>query len=957
MMRFWMIVSIVALLGSELFAGMRPKLVVLPADPTVGRTAPVVARALRIRFHSGVLPSLDPQAVIQLIPEIQEAKSVLLPQQTVLYNPKERQRLGIQVNSDRYRQIVVLEEQLVRSFTVWYAEDEVPEVMAQRLLEKYPILEVATPFFAAQPLGPPNDPYYPQQEMLQVIRAEEAWEQFPGDTSVVIGIADSGVFQEHEDLEPSLWINRGEIPNNYIDDDGNGYVDDWRGCNFTWQDDGSDPNRTFGNGHGTAVSGIAGATVNNGKGIAGVANQCRIFPMKTMPGGSNFIIYGYDAILYSAMMGFAVVNCSWGSSAASVIEESIVNYATARGTAVVAGAGNHGSDDPFYPAAFPAVLGVGVCTVNDGVTNASAYGPHVPIFTPAQGAWTTRNDGGYGTFGATSGATPVASAAVALARAKNPALTAEQALTFVRQCVVDITDKNTRIAPYVARRLDLYQVVTRDPFAAPGLRYLTHSFQSPNGTEPRQFAIGDTMVLTVVMRNDLGPSNWLLATLELFQNTESLKLLQKEDSALVVRTGDTLRFHFPMILQNTQGQPVIFRLVFEDDAGTYRDYHFLKFTPTTAPLRAYTTFSNAVVRFSMADRGTIGFASLSPSRRIGGIGFQIAPWGNILFEAGIFATSQGKVVSSVRGIRSSLDDDFRPLKGFVPPDDHTSIIEDDRAATPIGIQVTQTVVLPARTGIAALRVTVKNVSGQTLPHLAVGYFFDWDIGPFGDANRITLRNDLLRTFQVPGALGIAVREGDFPVAVTGILIVNGQGRPQFAGFNNNQNAIGTPFGTYDGFTNAEKIRALTSDTTLQYSGAGDIACVVGVYFDTPIADGEERHFVLLFGAVPTETEVAAHLQRTLAALNLSAVHIARSTAPALKLRVVDERLWIKPAMEAPATAEIGIYSLDGRLLFRRLVRFVPHRWTTLPIGTLPFGQYIVNLRFAETAMWGLFRKE
>ncbi len=956
-MRFWMIVAVFGLLGGELFAGMRPALAVLPADPAVGRRAPVVAHALRIRFRSGTLPSLDPQAVVQLIPEIREAKPVLLPQQTVLYNPKERLRLGIQVNSDRYYQMVALEEQLVRSFTVWYTEDEVPEVMAQRLLEKYPILEIATPFFAAQPLGPPNDPYYPQQEMLQVIRAEEAWEQFSGDTTVVIGIADSGVFQEHEDLEPSLWINRGEIPNNYVDDDGNGYVDDWRGCNFTWREDGSDPNRTFGNGHGTAVAGIAGATVNNGKGIAGVANQCRIFPMKTMPGGSNFIIYGYDAILYSAMMGFAVVNCSWGSSAASVIEESIVNYATARGTAVVAGAGNHGTDDPFYPAAFPAVLGVGVCTVNDGVTDASAYGPHVPIFTPAQGAWTTKNNGGYGTFGATSGATPVASAAVALARAKNPALTAEQALTFVRQCVVDITDKNTRIAPYVARRLDLYQVVTRDPFAAPGLRYLRHSFQSPDGAEPRQFALGDTMVLTVVMRNDLGPSNWLLATLELFQNQGSLELIRAEDSVVNVQSGDTLRFRFRMILRNTQGQPVIFRLTFEDDAGQYLDYHFLKFTPTTAPLRTYTTFDNAVVRFSMADRGAIGFASLSPSHRTGGVGFQIAPWGNILFEAGIFATSGGKVVSSVRGIQSSLDNDFRPLKGFVPPDEHTSIIEDDRAATPIGIQVTQTVLLPPRTGIVALRVTVKNVSGQTLPHLAVGYFFDWDIGPFGDANRIVLRNDLLRTLQVSGALGIAWRDGDFPVAVTGVLIEDGQGRPQFAGFNNNQNAAGTPFGTYDGFTNAEKIQALTSDTTLQYSGAGDIACVTGVYFDTPIADGEERHFILLFGAVPTEAELTAHLQRTLAALNLSAVHTAPSSAPALKLRVIDNHLWMKPAIEVPATAAVGIWSLDGRLLFHRSVHFVPDRWTVLPMSTLPFGQYIVNLRFAETAMWGLFRKE
>lgn len=924
---------------------------VLQEDPQVGRTSPVLSQHLRIRLQPGVLPSYTAEWVERLIPEVEHGRSMLKPEQTVSYNPAVRQNFVFRKSKEQLLEVQKAEELLLRTFVVRYTGEETPEQMAQFLMEKYPIIEIAEPYYVQRLLGaPPNDPYYPQQVMLHVLRAADAWDVFPGDSTIVIGIADSGVLQEHEDLENSLWINQGEIPNNYIDDDGNGYVDDWRGCNFAWRDDGSDPNRTFGNAHGTMVAGLAGATVNNGIGIAGVANRCKIFPMKTMPNNSQFIIYGYDAIIYSAVMGFAVVNCSWGSSAASVIEQSIVDFATARGTAVVAGAGNHGSDDPFYPAAFPNALGVGVCTVDDEVTQASAYGSFVPIFTPAQGAWTTANNGDYGTFGFTSAASPVGAAAVALARARYPELNASQAITFVRQCVVDISAQNQRLAPYSAKRLDLYPVVTKDPFAAPGLRYVRHQFLDRNGIEARQFQIGDTIVLRVHFWNDLGTADILSAHCSIFFADTTLALLSAEDSAFAIQSGKPVAFSFQFRMNATQAEAAIFRIDVDGQPGDYQDQFFVKFTPTTAPLRFYTNFDNGIIHFSMADRGTIGFANTELTRRTAGDGFQFRNIGNLLYEAGVFAVSGNIAVSSVRGV-SAIDDDFAVIKGYVPPEENVSIIQDLKASPQrIGIQITQSVLLPEGSGIAAVRVKVQNVSGSQLPELAIGYFFDWDIGPFGEENWVRMQNQLLRQLgKFNGAVGVLGREGGYPLVLTGALALDGGARVQFAGFHNDPAAPGTPFGTYDGFTDGEKRMSVTSDTTLHFDGSGDVGCVTGVYWDTPIENGEEREFILLFGAAENETQLLHYLAQTLEQLGVSssAENTIRGDAP---VKVYYRQPLLTLVLEdgtSPEYCQLSLFSLNGRKVADYSGFIFSHSSLTLPVGRLSVGQYIVNLQFGE----------
>ena len=108
------------------------------------------------------------------------------------------------------------------------------------------------------------------------IDADLAWDLTTGTHDVIVGIIDSGVDYHHPDLAANIWTNPGEIPDNGVDDDGNGYVDDVHGWDFA--DDDNDPFDD--NGHGTHVAGTVGAVGDNGRGVTGVAWKVSIVPLK-----------------------------------------------------------------------------------------------------------------------------------------------------------------------------------------------------------------------------------------------------------------------------------------------------------------------------------------------------------------------------------------------------------------------------------------------------------------------------------------------------------------------------------------------------------------------------------------------------------------------------------------------------------------------------------------------------
>lgn len=268
------------------------------------------------------------------------------------------------------------------------------------------------------------------------IDGPEAWDIQTGSNDVLIAVIDTGVDYNHVDLANNMWVNPGEIPDNGVDDDVNGFIDDVRGWDFYNND--NDPFDDHG--HGTHVSGTIGAVGNSGVGVVGVNWNVKIIPIKFLSsGGSGTTAGATDAIRYATKMGVYVTSNSWGGGGYSqALKDAIVeaNYA---GILFVAAAGNSNSDNdatPHYPSSYdvPNVVAVAATDHNDQRASFSNYGatsvdlgaPGVDVFsTVPTGSCSLCDPSGYKYLSGTSMATPHVSGVVGLIKAQFPALTSD----------------------------------------------------------------------------------------------------------------------------------------------------------------------------------------------------------------------------------------------------------------------------------------------------------------------------------------------------------------------------------------------------------------------------------------------------------------------------------------------------------------------------------------------------
>jgi len=246
-------------------------------------------------------------------------------------------------------------------------------------LNRSPYVEYAEPNRLLAIHVTPNDPFFqyqyalynkgqqvwdipgsPQGRASSDIKAPAAWEETKGIETIIIAIVDTGVDLLHPDLKNKIVSGGRDFINN----------------DFDAADD---------NGHGTGVAGIAAAETNNNEGIAGVAWNCKILPVKVAgPDGTGPADKVAEGIRWAADNGAGVINLSMGSAEPSLLIRDAVKYAYDKNVVVVASVGN--SNGPVnFPAAYDEyVLAVAATDFNDNRTSWSSFGPQVDVAAPGE---------------------------------------------------------------------------------------------------------------------------------------------------------------------------------------------------------------------------------------------------------------------------------------------------------------------------------------------------------------------------------------------------------------------------------------------------------------------------------------------------------------------------------------------------------------------------------------------
>ncbi len=212
----------------------------------------------------------------------------------------------------------------------------------------------------------PDDPYYATQWGFQNngqlggvsgadINAQAAWDVSTGSSAVVVAVVDTGAHLDHPDLADNAWVNSGEIPNNGVDDDLNGYIDDYNGWDFSNRDatpwDAMDSDK-----HGTHVAGTIGAVGNNTIGVTGVNWDVSIMSLKFIDPTSGSVSAGAEAIVYAVDNGASVINHSWTTTSYSSVLDDALLYARKHGVINVCAAGNSTRDLDGISTEYPAAL-------------------------------------------------------------------------------------------------------------------------------------------------------------------------------------------------------------------------------------------------------------------------------------------------------------------------------------------------------------------------------------------------------------------------------------------------------------------------------------------------------------------------------------------------------------------------------------------------------------------------
>ncbi|WP_157272149.1 S8 family serine peptidase [Azohydromonas aeria] len=254
-----------------------------------------------------------------------------------------------------------------------------------------------------------NDPYMGSAWHLVKIGAPAAWDSSQGN-GITVAVLDTGVDGSHPDLAARMVA----------------------GWNF--YDNNSNSADVYG--HGTKVAGAVAATTNNALGVAGVAGQARIMPLRiSNASGTGYWSMVAQGLIWAADRGARLANVSYEVAGSSSVLNA-AQYMKGKGGLVFVSAGNTGAAAATAPST--ALIPVGATDANDARASFSTYGNFVALAAPGVSVYTTTNGGGYGAVSGTSFSSPVAAGVAALMMAARPALTGAQVESLLYKSALDL---------------------------------------------------------------------------------------------------------------------------------------------------------------------------------------------------------------------------------------------------------------------------------------------------------------------------------------------------------------------------------------------------------------------------------------------------------------------------------------------------------------------------------------
>lgn len=818
------------------------------------------------------------------------------------------------------------------------------------------LVEYAVPWYIPQTLYIPDDPFIESQYYLEKIKAFEAWGIEKGDTNIVIAITDTGIDRFHPDLIHSIAYNYDD-PINGEDSDNDGYVDNFYGWDFG--ENNNDPQYNA-NAHGVHVSGIAGASTDNGTGMAGVGFRSRLLPVK-ISNADGTLVRTYEGIVYAADQGAQVINCSWGGPIApGQFGQDIINYAVLNQDAVVvAAAGNNNNQLRFFPASYTNAISVAATNSSDHKWSGSSYGKLVDLSAPGANIFSTWPNGNYISSSGTSMAAPVVSGAAALLRARFPSYNALQIAAQLK-VTTDLIDTIPANEPYAgllgSGRLNMYRALTETYHPYMMFKQLQH---------PKEyyqlFTPGNTYELAAEFLNLLATANNVTAVLS--TQSEHIQIIQNQIFLGTVNHMQTINnFNSPFTFKIKESIPASHEVTF-----SVRFYHANQiFTgeenfTLTFNLDYIDLFANQIST-TVNSHGNIGYNYPNYNQGLGFLYSHANQNRTLIKCAGFIAgNSTSRVADNIygpmEGSFSNLLHSLENARKQEPPEAGDVHIRGSFNDSPagihrVGIKVDYNIYAWQNAPLdkfIILEYEVINESGENLPGFYAGFFADWIIQD--------IRNHRA-SFDPANQMGYAysVAGGNF----TGIQLLNHTSIKHYA-FDNQ--GFGGSLRINNGFTSFEKYTALKSNRESAgfFDKDNDISTLVSAGpFNFLPDDTLTFAFALLAGDHINDLQASAQLASMLYSGEYTS--IAKEENP-LELRAypnpAKDLLSLSYTLHKPSNAAITIYSMGGTQIYNQTKKHsTPGIQTqTIPIDGWPQGAYILQLRTAEKTQILKFLKQ